>query len=445
MRIAYITAGAGHMYCGSCLRDNTLAMALRAAGHDVQLIPTYTPTRTDEANVSHDRVFLGGINVFLQQHLALFRRTPWVLDRLLDAPALLRLATRWGVSVDPAQLGAMTVSMLHGPAGFQRKEIDKLVRYLADEMQPEIVTLPNSLLTGLVPAIKAGLPGVPVCCTFQGEELFLDSLGEPYRSKSLELIRTHAAQVDAFIAVSRFGADQMAGYLGLDRNRIQVVPLGINLDGHAKRAGGDPEPFTIGYLGRIAPEKGLHVLCEAYRRLASRGEALPPSRLWAAGYLGPEHRAYLAAIQQRMEEWGLAARFRYHGELDRPAKLAFLRDLSVLSVPGDYEDPKGLFLLESMASGVPIVQPRRGAATEIVETTGGGVLVAPGDPDALAEGLAGLLTNPARRRALGDRGFDGVRAHYSAGGMRDRALDVYRSLVAPAGAQAAESVEHHRA
>jgi len=434
MRIAYVTAGAGHMYCGSCLRDNALAMALRAAGHDVQLIPTYTPTRTDEANVSHDRVFLGGINVFLQQHLALFRRTPWVLDRLLDSPALLRLAARWGVSVDPAQLGALTVSMLHGPAGFQRKEIDKLVQYLAGELRPEIVTLPNSLLIGLAPAIKSGLRGVPVCCTFQGEELFLDSLGEPYRAKALGLIREHAAQVDAFIAVSRFGADQMAGYLGLDRARIQVVPLGINLDGHAERAGADPDPFTIGYLGRIAPEKGLHVLCEAYRRLVSDGgAALPPSRLWAAGYLGPEHRGYLAGIEQRMAEWGLSARFRYHGELDRPAKLGFLRELSVLSVPGDYEDPKGLFLLEAMASGVPIVQPRRGAATEIVETTGGGILVAPRDPGALARGLAELMSDPARRRALGDRGCEGVRAHYSAAGMRARALEVYQSALSRSG------------
>ena len=445
MRIAYITAGAGHMYCGSCLRDNTLAMALRAAGHDVQLIPTYTPTRTDEANLSQDRVFLGGINVFLQQHLALFRRTPWVLDRLLDSPALLRLATRWAVSVDPAQLGAMTVSMLHGPDGFQRKEIEKLVRYLADEMQPEIVTLPNSLLIGLAPAIKAGLRGVPVCCTFQGEELFLDSLGEPYRAKSLELIRTHASRVDAFVAVSRFGADQMAGYLGLDRSRIEIVPLGINLDGHAKRAGGDPEPFTIGYLGRIAPEKGLHVLCEAYRRLVSGSQPVPPTRLWAAGYLGPEHRAYLSGIQQRMAEWGLAEHFTYHGELDRVAKLQFLRELSVLSVPGGYEDPKGLFLLEAMASGVPIVQPSRGAAAEIIETTGGGILVAPGDPDALARGLAELVSDPARRRALGDRGYDGVRAHYHAAVMRDRALEVYRAALARAWRNGSGGAERYRA
>jgi glycosyltransferase involved in cell wall biosynthesis len=310
-------------------------------------------------------------------------------------------------------------------------------------MQPEIVTLPNSLLIGLVPAIKAGLRGVPVCCTFQGEELFLDSLGEPYRAKALDLIREHAALIDAFIAVSQFGAGQMAGYLGLARSRIQVVPLGINLDGHAKRAGADPDPFTIGYLGRIAPEKGLHVLCEAYRRLASRGARLPPSRVWAAGYLGPEHRAYLAGIEQRMRDWGLSAQFRYHGELDRSAKLAYLRELSVLSVPGDYEDPKGLFLLEAMASGVPLVQPRRGAATEIVETTGGGILVAAGDPDALADGLAGMMSDPAMRRAYGTRGYDGVRSHYSAARMRDRALEVYRPLLPPAERRAGGGDERH--
>ncbi|MDO8835517.1 MAG: glycosyltransferase family 4 protein [Vicinamibacterales bacterium] len=430
MKIAYITAGAGHMYCGSCLRDHTLAVSLRAAGHDVLLMPCYTPTRTDEPTVSHERVFLGGINVYLQQHLAVFRRTPWALDRLLDYPPLLRLATRWGVSVDAQQLGAMTVSMLHGSEGFQGKEIRKLVRYLADE-SPDIITLPNSLLIGLAPAIRSELRA-PVCCTFQGEELFLDGLGEPYRSKSLELIRRHAAHVDTFVAVSHFGADLMAGYLGIARDRIQVIPLGINLDGHAPRTDDDPQPFTVGYLGRLAPEKGLHILCEAYRRMVSRGTAGQPSRLWAAGYLGPEHRAYFARIQKQMDDWGLSAQFQYHGELDRVAKLRFLRELSVLSVPGDYEDPKGLFLLEAMASGVPVVQPRRGAATEIVESTGGGVLVTPRDPDALADGLFGLLARPEQRRLLADRGYAGVRAHYSAALMRDRAIEVYQSLLAPA-------------
>jgi glycosyltransferase involved in cell wall biosynthesis len=428
MKIAYITAGAGHMYCGSCLRDNTLAAALLAAGHEVVLMPAYTPTRTDERNVSQKRVFLGGINVFLQQHFAFFRRTPWVVDRLLDFPPLLRLATRWAVSVDPAQLGAMTVSMLLGPKGFQRKEIAKLVEFLAKEFSPDIVTLPNSLLIGLAPAIKAALK-VPVCCTFQGEELFLDGLGEPYRSRSIQLIREHAAQVDAFVAVSQFGRSMMAEYLGIEPGRIHVVPLGINLDGYAPRKEDDGEAFTVGYLGRLAPEKGLHVLAGAYERLRSH-PGLPPSRLWAAGYLAPEHKGYLAGILQQMDSWGLTGHLQYHGELDRPAKLAFLQRLSVLSVPGPYADPKGLFLLEAMASGVPIVQPRRGAATEIVDTTGGGILVDPDDPDALAAGILELWTNPEKRRECGRRGYEGVRAHYGAAQMAARALEVYRSVMA---------------
>ena len=429
MKIAYITAGAGHMYCGSCLRDNTLAAALMAAGHRVLLIPTYTPTRIDERNVSQNRVFLGGINMFLQQRLALFRKTPWMVDRLLDFAPLLRLATRWGVSVDPAQLGAMTVSMLLGPKGFQRKEIQKLVEFLATEFTPDIITLPNSLLIGLAPAIKAAL-NAPICCTLQGEELFLDSLGEPFRSRSLQLIGEHAAQVDAFVAVSHFGRSMMAGYLGIDAGRIHVVPLGINFEGYQPRGDDTAEPFTIGYFARIAPEKGLHVLADAYRQLRS-GPALPPSRLWAAGYLGPEHSGYLAQIQSQMDEAGLSGHLHYHGELDRPSKLAFLSRLNVFSVPGSYADPKGLFLLEAMASGVPVVEPRRGAATEIVRTTGGGVLVDPNDAGALADGIRALWQNGDQRHECGARGYAGVRQHYSAAAMAERAVEVYRSVLGP--------------
>ncbi len=427
MKIAYITAGAGHMYCGSCLRDNTLAAALMGAGHEVLLIPTYTPTRTDERNVSQARVFLGGINMFLQQRMALFRKTPWLLDRLLDFAPLLRLATRWGVSVEPEQLGAMTVSMLLGPKGFQRKEIEKLVDFLSEQFRPDLVTIPNSLLIGLAPAIKAAI-NVPICCTLQGEELFLDSLGEPFRSRSIQLIREHANDVDAFVAVSHFGRSMMAEYLELDAARIRVVPLGINFDGYQPHTDDEEEPFTIGYLARIAPEKGLHMLADAYRRLRSR-PGLPPSRLWAAGYLGPEHRAYLAHIQRQMDEAGLEGHFHYHGELDRPSKLAFLRRLNVFSVPGPYADPKGLFLLEAMASGVPVVEPRRGAATEIVGTTGGGILVEPDNADALADGILALWQNVEERRECGARGYAGVREHYSSAAMAEKAIEVFRSVV----------------
>jgi glycosyltransferase involved in cell wall biosynthesis len=414
------------MYCGSCLRDNRLAKSLMDAGHEVLLIPTYTPTRTDETNVSMHRLFLGGINIYLQQRYRFFRYAPRILDRIWDFKPLLNLVTRLGVSVDPADLGSLTISMLRGMKGVLRKEILKLVQFLSAEA-PEIINLPNSLLISLATAIKAELK-VPVCCTLQGEDLFLEGLREPYRREALQLIREHAVHVDAFIAVSRFGAQSMAGYLGIDRRKIHVVPLGIDFDGFTRRADKGKEPFTVGYLARITPEKGLHVLCEAYREMRSR-EGLPTSRLWAAGYLAPEHKSYLARIQQDLASWRLSHHFRYFGELDRHAKAEFLRNVSVFSVPEPYNDPKGLFLLEALASGTPVVQPRRGAFTEIIEATGGGILVEPDDPSSLAEGLLDLWRNPAKRIDLGLRGYEGVRAHYGAARMAETALEVYNSLL----------------
>jgi glycosyltransferase involved in cell wall biosynthesis len=425
MRIAHITAGAGHMYCGSCLRDNTIAAAQLDAGHDVLLIPTYTPTRPEGRDVSLDRIFLGGINVFLQEHFRIFRRLPRGLSRLLDVAPLLRLATKRGVSVEPAQLGRLTVSMLRGADGAQHRSVLELIRFLADEAAPDIVSIPNSLLIALATAIKREMK-VPVVCTLQGEDGFLDGLGHPYRQEALRLIREHAVNVDEFLAVSRFGADRMSDYLGIDRGRIHIIPIGIDFEGHS-RSNLDAEPFTIGYLARVAPEKGLHVLCEVYRRLRAR-PGCPPSRLAVAGYLAPEHKGYLADIEKKMAAWGLAGHFEYKGAPDRAEKIAFLQGLSVLSVPSPHPTQKGQFLLEAMASGVPVVQPRIGAFTEVVEATGGGILVDDGDLDGLAAAVASLWDDVDRRRQLGATGYDGVRAQYGIPQMLDRVMEVYRRL-----------------
>ena len=104
----------------------------------------------------------------------------------------------------------------------------------------------------------------------------------------------------------------------------------------------------------------------------------------------------------------------------------------MLSVPTTYDEPKGMFLLEAMANGVPVVQPRRGAFPEIVERTGGGLIVDADDPDALAEGLLALWRDPARAAALGAAGAAGVREHYTAGRMAEDVEAVYRELVAAA-------------
>ena len=284
------------MYCGSCLRDNALASALLARGHDVLLTPVYTPTRTDERNVSRKHVFFGGISVFLEQHSSLFRHTPRFLDKLWDSEWALRLATKRQIAVDPQSLGELTVSMLKGERGFQRKEIEKLLDWLKTE-RFDVVNLPYTLLLGLAEPIKRTL-NAPICCTLQGEDLFLDGLGEPYRQQSLDLIREASAHVDAFLPVSEYYAEYMPDYLGLPRSKMRLAPLGINLDGFVPRNRERRDPFTIGYFARVAPEKGLHVLCDAYRALRGR-PGTGPSRLVAAGYLPPEHRGYLDRLVRR--------------------------------------------------------------------------------------------------------------------------------------------------
>jgi len=152
----------------------------------------------------------------------------------------------------------------------------------------------------------------------------------------------------------------------------------------------------------------------------------------AAGYLAPEHQGYLDGAIRLLREAGLESEFEYRGEVDRSQKIAFLQGLDVLSVPATYNEPKGIFLLEAMANGVPVVQPRRGAFPEIIEKTGGGLIVEADDPDALADGLLALWRDPARAAALGAAGAAGVREHYTAGRMAEEVEGIYHELVAAA-------------
>lgn len=421
------------MYCGSCLRDNALASELLKQGHDVTLQPLYTPPLTDEPSVSSEKVFFGGISVYLEQHSAIFRHTPRWLDKLWDSQFVLKAASKRSIAVDPDSLCELTLSILKGEHGHQRKEIGKLIDWLKEELKTpmgfDVVDMQNSMLIGLAKPIKEAT-GLPICCTLQGEDLFLDGMREPYRSQAIELIRQQAEYVDAFIAVSGYYADFMAEYLSIPRSKIHVVPLGINLKDYEAQSPRKPrttEPFTIGYFARVAPEKGLHVLAEAYKLLRQR-EDFPPAKLEAAGYIAPEHKPYLQEIETKLSEAGLAKEFYYHGAVEREAKLNFFQNVDVVSVPTTYAEAKGLSVLEAMASGVPVVQPKHGSFTEIVERTQGGLLFQPEDAAGLAEAIYSLWKNPELADDLGRRGASAVRQHYGVKLMAERAIEVYSSL-----------------
>jgi glycosyltransferase involved in cell wall biosynthesis len=199
---------------------------------------------------------------------------------------------------------------------------------------------------------------VPIVCTLQGEDLFLEQLREPWRSQALALIRQKVNDVDRFIAVSDYYLGFMSKYLGVAPDRMRKVPIGISLDGHEVRRAYDDRPFTIGFFARIAPEKGLHVLADAYIRLRARSNA-PPTRLFIGGYLLSEHREYFNGVMRQLEKAGLASHVRYAGAPTREDKIRLMHGMDVMSMPATYDEPKGLSLLEAMANGVPVVEPRR--------------------------------------------------------------------------------------
>lgn len=429
MRIAYVAAGAADMYCGSCLHDNTLAAALQRTGHEVALVPTYTPLRTDGEDVSLDRVFFGALNVYLQQKAAPFRRTPEALDRLLDRPNLIRRAARLGASTDPTELGDLALSILQGEDGFQAKELTKLTAWLRHDFRPDVVHLTNSMFAGFARTLKRELD-VPVLCSLQGEDLFLDQLREPWKTRVRGVLRERARDVDAFQVHSRYYADHMAEYLGgVEPERMFVVPLGVPLAGHGagREDRADGGPLVLGYLARICPEKGLHVLVDAFRLLSTK---MPGQiRLRVAGYLGERDRRYLQDLESRIAGWGLAGFYERVGEVDREGKIRFLQSLDLLSVPTTYREPKGLFVLEALASGVPVVQPRHGAFPELIEATGGGLLVDPESPEDLARGIEALLLDPEKRRDLGRRGREAVHERFNDGVEAVHTLQVYETLL----------------
>jgi glycosyltransferase involved in cell wall biosynthesis len=466
MRIVSIVAGAGGMYCGACIHASTLVSALRRAGEDALLVPVYTPVRTEEAEeegLATRRVAFGGLNVYLQQESVLARHTPWFLDRLLDHPVLLRWLGRRSGSTRPESLGPLCVSMLQGEEGCQRKELRKLLDWLKRELRPDVVHLSTALLAGMAGPIARTL-GVPVVCTLSGEDGFVERLPEPYASQARAALSRGCRELAALVALNRYYADLMAEYLAVPRERISVIEPGLNLAGHRaalqsptivkdKRSAGP----TIGFLARVCPDKGLHVLAEAFALLSEKGSGvlfhfgedgsrerdtlsaemekdsrpLGPPQLIAAGYLADADRSYLAQIQSRLAARGLGDRFEYRGCLERNEKIAFLQSLDVMCLPTVPPESKGLPVLEAWANGVPVVVTDHGALAELVRDTGGGLLVPPDNAAALAAAIEELIQDPARTTDLGRRGQMAVHSRYHADRMARDTIALYRRILGP--------------
>ncbi|MDQ6631015.1 MAG: glycosyltransferase family 4 protein, partial [Verrucomicrobiota bacterium] len=398
MNLIQITPGAGPMFCGGCFRDNALVAALRKLGHATTMVPLYLPLTLDEENQSAGTpIFFSGINVYLGEKSAFFRRAPEFLRKCFASPTLLNSAANFASKTRPQDLGDLTLSMLRGEEGNQTRELDELISWLKKNGKPDLISLSNALLIGLARKLKRELK-VPVVCSLQGEDFFLNSLLADYREKAWKLLAQRAVDVDLFIAPSIYFASVMRERLNFPSRKIKVVWNGINLQGFENRI---PNPESripnpvIGFFARLCQEKGLPALVDAYIEIRKRNR-VTNLKLKIGGSFGPADEPLVNKQKEKLRGAGVLAEVEFHPNLNRQDKIKFLKSLTVFSVPAFYGEAFGLYVIEALAAGVPVVQPRHAAFPELIEATSGGILYEPGDFVALADSLEELLLNPEK-------------------------------------------------
>jgi len=420
MKIVLLTPGTGSYYCGVCMRDNALAKEAIRRGHDAIMLPMYLPLTLDETAASAKApVFYGGINVYLQQKFAFFRNSPRWLDHLLNYRGFLRLAAKQSGMTGGPDLGDITLSMLRGEEGNQAKELEELIQWLKTEGKPDAVWISTALLAGLARRIGHELQ-IPVICSLQGEDVFLDELPEPWRTRSWDTLAERSRDVAAFVAPSRWYGEFMAARMRLREDQLRVIPNGLGFEGFGEP--GEPaDPPVIGFLARFTEGKGLGLAVDAFIEVLRR-KRFPEVRLRCIGAMTGEDEKYVLKLRDRLAAAGCGERVDFHPNVTREDKIALLKGLTFLSVPTKYGEAFGLYLIEALAAGVPVVQPRTAAFPEIVEETGGGILFDEMTTASCADAWEELLGNRERARDLGRKGRETVLQEYSIQRLADRFL-----------------------
>lgn len=412
MNLVQLTPGAGRMYCGNCLRDNALVGDLRRLGHAVTMVPLYLPLTLDEEDLSASTpIFFSGVNVYLDQKFPWFRHAPEWMRKWFTGRGLLGGVGRFAARTRAEDAGELALSMLRGEAGNQARDLEELVSWLRTQPTPDAFCLSNALLLGMAHGLKAALQA-PVLCLLSGEDAFLDAMPASLRDQAWQLMAEQARHVDCFLAPTRYFADRMARRLNLEPSQVRVVPGSVSLAGLGEPPPAPPAYPTVGFFARMCQDKGLDTLVEAYILLRRRNH-VPNVHLKIGGSCGPTDEPLVNKLKERLHAAGFRGETSFHPNLSREEKIAFLRSLSVFSVPALYGEAFGLYLVEALAAGVPVVQPRHAAFPEIIEATQGGVLCEPGSPESLAEGLESLLLDEPGRRTMAAAAQQAARREFS--------------------------------
>jgi len=427
MKILHIIPGSGgSFYCGNCLRDSKYVFALRDLGHDAVKIPMYLPLFDDEHDIRDIPVFYGAISIYLKQLYPVFRKAPHWFDRMLNSKPLMKLAAGMAGSTRAKGLEEMTISMLLGEEGKQKEELDRMVDWLAENCQAEIIHLSNALLLGLARRLKEKLD-IPVVCSLQDEDVWVDIMKPSSRDHIWKLMHKRAADVDAFISVSDYYATEMIEKMDLPAEKVSTLHLGVDPEDY-RVTDVDTKPRNIGFLSRMCPGNGLDILVDAFIELKQSDGFEDVKLIFTGGSTGDDTK-FLKELRRKLKKSGLDHQTECCEAFEDDNRLEFFDKISVLSVPVPGGEAFGIYLLEAMACGVPVVQPAAGAFPEIISISGGGITYEPGSPSDLALALAGLLGNKEQLKQKSEAAIQGIAEHFDIHKKVEVMVDKYRTII----------------
>ena len=427
MNIVQIIPGSGgSFYCGNCLRDSKYVVALREQGHQVIKIPMYLPIFSDERDISDIPVFYGAISIYLKQLYPILRKAPRWFDKILNSKPLMKMAASMAGSTNAKGLEEMTVSMLLGEDGGQHEELELMVDWMAEHCKPDIVHISNALLLGLAHRIKEKL-NVPVVCSLQDEDVWVDAMQPAFQDKIWNLMGNKAKDVDLFISVSKFFSDVMQKRMNLPEEKVKSLYLGVD-PGDYEFKSTKEKGRNIGYISRMCHENGFDIVAEAFILLKKRAGFEDVKLIVTGGSTGADTK-FINEIKTRLSKEKLENQVEFHEEFEGPGRKAFFEKVALISVPVRNGEAFGMYLLESMASGVPVVQPALGAFPEIVNLVNGGIVYQPNTPETLCDTLAELLSNPSKLENLSKNARSGVENHFNIHDHAKEMIATYQTLL----------------
>ena len=426
MKIAQIIPGSGgSFYCGNCLRDSKYLQALRELGHEVIKVPLYLPIFDDAHDLNEVPVFYGAVNLYLKQQFPLFRHVPAFVGKMLDSKPLLHIAAQKAGSTRAKGLEKMTLSMLLGEEGNQKEELEKLVAWLRDEARPDVVHLSNALLLGLAHRIKQELP-VPVVCSLQDEDVWVDVMDEPFRTEVWQLMGKRGREVDAFVAVSDFYAGEIRKKMTVRDDRLHTIHLGVDPGDYRPKDIRQKEP-VIGFLSRMCQSNGLHMLVDAFLLLKKEARFSEVKLKITGGKTGDDLK-FIKEQKQKVAAAGFNQQVDWQDDFDGEGRQDFFDTVSVVTVPVLQGEAFGLYQTEALASGIPIVQPALGAFPEIAQTSGGGFTYTPNTPEKLAEALGKIILDKEKLAELSRNGQEGVKKHFNIKIQAEKLVNLYQKI-----------------